>query len=370
MARLLKGFTDLLQPINLLPDVLAGGGGYPLSGTFTASSGATFISKDIQIRTYNSNTTLTYTFSNRTLRIQGTVTPSSTTIAFVGFRGSEGNNLPLNELSTGIVTWTNNSSSEVTYSLSNSSGGRVAYYTYQKDNTAINIGCQTVSSSFLGFAIFAPLNKTVTVDVTINNVAVYEGAYTNPPFCKSIAQLSNEGLTGLLSNRNYSFKSLTSNTSSVDTAHRCRLFKIATSGTNNSFCYDFFLYKRITTTIHSACKVKCRMFTGVVASQYPPTIYNYYLKAEGYKDASNSSQRIKSFQITYDSDLNIYLCVTLEYTANSAFSIYSLGGFCTSPGNTNKELEDLYVYDGSTNTTDTVLYTTNVSYPTSGSDII
>lgn len=195
MAKVLHGFTDLLQPINLLPDVLAGGGGYPLSGSMKDGSS---ISDRLNI-TYGSESggkTVTYNFSNRNLRVY---TDNTNNLRFFIYIQKVGSAVA-NTIYTFKVELENNSTSNASFRLSYGSGGIYYYSSTQTNGNIVTLTSIGMATGSYGYGIWfqIPSGESGKLDFTIKNVAVYEGAYTKPPFCKSIAQLNNEGLMGNL----------------------------------------------------------------------------------------------------------------------------------------------------------------------------
>lgn len=376
MARLLRGYTDLLQPVNLLPDVLAGGGGYPLSQHYD-SIGSTRINISDKIKVAGYQTTwknVNIQFSNRNLTITLTVNSFTSQYPVLMIEALDTNTslVAIDKVFTIACKGHAPDGCNLRTLKSNS----IQYYDRHSNTEAVSIA-NFINSTSKAIQVGTFNGPTTaksgdTYTFTITDTVLYEGAYTNPPFCKSITQLNNEGLMDLLKPlQKYSFEHfLCPGLANVNNSRRYRLFKIGTKNSNRSFCYDFFIRKNLAVQIHSIAKVKIRWLTGAITEQYPPTGYNYFLKAEGYKDTASSSTRMVSFQITYDSDLNVYLSVTVQNAAASSLSIFSLGGFSTSGSDNYISLQDCFVYDAQANTTDSVLYSTDVSYPSSGNDII
>lgn len=199
MARLLKGYTDLLQPINLLPDVLAGGGGYPLNGSIgNVSSTVQHISDLVVVAGYNGTfTDVTYSFSNRTLTISGKISSIGTAANHAVFMVEVVEGLLLRDntvytIACKAILDNPNNIINVLHS------GGIIYANSAKNDGAVRVQTKG-NASVIQIGSYNLINNHVgeTFTFTITDVVLYEGAYPNPSFCKSIAQLNNEGLMRL-----------------------------------------------------------------------------------------------------------------------------------------------------------------------------
>lgn len=377
MANLLKGYTSLLQPVNLLPDVLAGGGGYggggyPLSGTifFTGSYFEKNISSFLkcQFRGENSSSYFTYEFSNRSLHITGHLEGSRSTASPILVIIFDIPALLLKKLTTATCRYTENTNSQLYIRFTNYSGSRTLYYTKYGSSPMVNIGMQQSSASTICFEILG--RDTIDVhdfDITITDVAIYEGAYTNPPFCESIAQLNNEGLMGNFISSNYPqpkiahcgtegqnkwirLAKLHISSSEALPQYMRAILKVNHQHTTNNNCFDLYyiniLYNRVTSftgSDHLWADIKCITRINLIPdSNRLPSFSKFRIARNGSSQLFFSgfmqNQTVPITSFTY----NMYILEYYNTNSSKPFDYYSLDTQYQSS------------YDGTSDSKDTV----------------
>lgn len=190
MARLVKGSTDLLQPINLLPNSdFSRSGGYPSTiniGDVNSDSSQTpfDVADGIQVLvSYLSVKNLTVTRTINSLRIQG-VANSKTSAS--GIRINFTGTFEKDTLYTFGGSAVSNNSKPLSMTAFFQNDGSV-YYRKQDLNRIVTIETTTSNASqgLRSVVVGAPPIGD-SFDFTVSDCFCYKGAYTNPPIYKSL----------------------------------------------------------------------------------------------------------------------------------------------------------------------------------------
>lgn len=192
MARLVKGSTDLLQPINLLPNSdFSRSDGHPATQTFsTFAPNSVYITANHKLQFYDGNfNNLNVTVGKNSIKITGNTTVSSSRIYLYYTDPNERTLVDVKEYTVG---WTYDLAGSTGSILANSGGSNTGigyfYKTYENSDGSYNhiecnIKSQEIGDSFL--ASFICPKFTIQYigyfSIEIKNLYLYRGLLTNPP---------------------------------------------------------------------------------------------------------------------------------------------------------------------------------------------
>ena len=354
---LVKGFTDILTPINLVPNSnFSRGGGYPstITGSNLTSTTNVFLPIGYGIRlsqTYASSID-SYTVTRATNSLNFNV--NTTRGLRVHFSGAKAT-LPSNTTYTLVAEFSTTTPIEYFYSrlllLDNGNGRTYDYYSGPQNlgNNRYRVVCITRSDAnanvYLNFDGGESGSTTsVNINLTVHYIAAYKGSFVNPP--TDISSLDVDPSSQFIKEfdhgaQNYRLMKADNQN------HWYRLAKLEGQGTgtalaNNSSTMASWKGIICRPWLHADHMVICHITCDVMYSNNTSTNINYQAYSiQGTRTVTRNTTMLSSFRLAiardpiYDTNakqVSIYLEVYMEKSGSSAGNpiiVIPEVGFCS-----------------------------------------
>ena len=353
------GLTDILTPVNLVPNSnfmrgLAGASATMNIGTIPSGTSVAICDQwNFRVTQASlSNVIVTRTMSelngSHSMRIQADVASIGSGDIYAGVLENARMLEPNGKSYTLYANYTNNSSSGINIGMI-MNGSRTTVES--NDHLAI-LRTANGSNRLNPLLQITGLSVGAHIDITLYDIYVYEGEFRNPPFTNSLdAQPANQFL--LVDHSNFYIQRTLGTLNYVGRQRLLYLGKMS----QRSTWFEGILHKSWSSEYWLAYYFKIIIYSGTITSTSASAITTmrpvFEFKSIG--KASDATEKVPSAQLTYDSDLNLYLSLTTNTKLNSNFLLVPITWINFYNPVSSVPFYNINALENGVNTTDTVL---------------
>ena len=188
---LVKGFTDILTPVNLIPnsDFLRGGGLPTVVTRDTLNNASAQVAENIFVVNTASGVSvsnLVVTRSGGNLNIKAHITRSSLSNQVIALYSNRPKSR-YGQVYTNRCYLKDNSNNQIRPTIGFEAGTTTTFYQEYKDNVCVNVRTPGGDNTYPLIRVYSDSTASeLDIDIDVSEFASYEGAFCNPPYIKSL----------------------------------------------------------------------------------------------------------------------------------------------------------------------------------------